>query len=109
MSEMTDSLEHSRSCSVSYDLDAQCTCGLDYRIQLRTEQEMHTAWRKRAEEAESRLEQERRDNQQEFFHLDGVISDLRKERDEALESLKVADEEKKELLNKLAEAQEQVK
>ena len=30
-----------------------CTCGLEWRIRLRTEMEMHNAWRKRAEEAEA--------------------------------------------------------
>lgn len=48
-------LTHGRCCSAGYDLDADCTCGLQYRIYLQTEQEMHAAWRKRAEEAEAAL------------------------------------------------------
>lgn len=40
--------------------DAYCTCGLRWRIALRTEQEMHKAWRKRAEEAEAALDIERK-------------------------------------------------
>lgn len=35
--------------------DDDCTCGLRWRIQLQTEQEMHNAWRKRAEQAEREL------------------------------------------------------
>lgn len=35
--------------------DADCKCGLQYRIALQTEQTMHAAWRKRAEEAEALL------------------------------------------------------
>lgn len=45
-------LEHTRSCGALTGRD--CTCGLAWRIRLVTEQEMHAAWRKRAEEAEAR-------------------------------------------------------
>ena len=47
---------HSRTCPVRGRplSDDDCTCGLKWHIQLRTEQEMHAAWRKRAEEAETR-------------------------------------------------------
>lgn len=46
-------MSHSRSCPALIPLsDNDCTCGLTYRIALRTEQTMHAAWRKRAEEAE---------------------------------------------------------
>lgn len=34
-------------------LDYKCTCSLRWRQALRTEREMHNAWRKRAEEAEA--------------------------------------------------------
>lgn len=47
-------LYHGRNCaalSVHAD-DADCTCGLVWRKHLQTEQEMHNAWRKRAEEVE---------------------------------------------------------
>lgn len=45
-------LEHTRSCPSLTPGDGPCTCGLEFRIQLQTEQTMHAAWRKRAEEAE---------------------------------------------------------
>lgn len=45
-------LEHTRSCGTLTGRD--CTCGLAWRIRLATEQEMHAAWRKRANEAEAR-------------------------------------------------------
>lgn len=48
-----DIVEHTRSCPSLGNGDARCTCGLEWRIKLRTEQEMHAAWRKRAEEAEA--------------------------------------------------------
>lgn len=54
---LTETLTHSRTCSAGYDLDADCICGLDYRIQLQTEQNLHAAWMKRAMEAEARVEQ----------------------------------------------------
>lgn len=44
---------HTRSCPALNPYE-DCICGLAYRIQLQTEQEMHNAWRKRAEEAELR-------------------------------------------------------
>lgn len=58
-------LQHGRCCRAEFDFEADCTCGLQYRIQLRTEQEMHAAWRKRAEEAEAELivSNKRRDEQ----------------------------------------------
>ena len=50
-------LEHGMNCGAlgfdGYDA-GECTCGLEWRIRLQTEQEMHAAWRKRAEEAEKR-------------------------------------------------------
>jgi hypothetical protein len=57
---VVEALTHGRCCSAGFDLDANCTCGLQYRIYLQTEQEMHAAWRKRAEEAESALVECRR-------------------------------------------------
>lgn len=36
--------------------DSECLCGLGWRIELQTEREMHNAWRKRAEEAETKLQ-----------------------------------------------------
>ena len=58
-------MEHSRTCSY-WDLDKDCTCCLAERqrihmleIALKTEQEMHAAWRKRAEEAERRRGEKR--------------------------------------------------
>lgn len=44
-------LEHTRSCPWPMD-DEECTCGLAWRVRLATEQQMHAAWRKRAEELE---------------------------------------------------------
>ncbi len=49
---LSEQLTHSRTCSAGFDLDADCTCGLDYRIQLQTEQNIRAAWMKRALEAE---------------------------------------------------------
>jgi hypothetical protein len=47
-------LTHTRSCPMLNPMSEDpCTCGLDWRIRLRTEMEMHNAWRKRAEEAEA--------------------------------------------------------
>lgn len=46
---------HTRSCSAAWRNSEECTCGLEWRIKLQTEQEMHNAWRKRAEEAEAEL------------------------------------------------------
>lgn len=52
----TERLTHTRSCpQLSPADDNACTCGLEWRIQLATEKTMHAAWRKRAEEAESKL------------------------------------------------------
>lgn len=46
-------MTHSRNCPALMPLsDSDCTCGLTCRIALQTEQTMHAAWRKRAEEAE---------------------------------------------------------
>jgi hypothetical protein len=47
-------LTHARSCSAGYT-DNPCTCALNERKALSTEQAMHAAWRKRAEEAEAAL------------------------------------------------------
>ncbi len=50
-------LQHGMNCPaliLGADQD-ECQCGLKWRIRLRTEQEMHAAWRKRAEEAEAQL------------------------------------------------------
>jgi len=57
-SQMLDNnpLEHARNCAGNIPLnDHKCTCGLKWRIMLQTEQTMHNAWRKRAEEAEALL------------------------------------------------------
>lgn len=51
-------LEHTRGCA-SWGFDGwdrgDCTCGARERVALQTEQTMHNAWRKRAEEAEAEL------------------------------------------------------
>ena len=59
--EMTDDLTHTRSCSI-WDIESGCTCCLAERRRiveleaaLGTEQTMHAAWRKRAEEAEAAM------------------------------------------------------
>lgn len=52
-------LTHSRNCPERFRSDDDCTCGLQFRIYLQTEQTMGAAWRKRAEEAESSLAQAR--------------------------------------------------
>lgn len=44
--------EHTRSCPAL--IKDACTCGLEWRIRVATEQQLHAAWRKRAEEAEAR-------------------------------------------------------
>jgi hypothetical protein len=50
----TEELTHTRSCGY-FDDEVGCTCCLEERKALATEQTMHRAWRKRAEEAESAL------------------------------------------------------
>jgi hypothetical protein len=52
-----ETLKHSMNCAaLSVHADPiDCTCGLQWRIALQTEQTMHAAWRKRAEEAEKQL------------------------------------------------------
>jgi hypothetical protein len=45
-------IAHTRSCGY---YDGDCTCCLEERKALATEQTMHRAWRKRAEEAEAKL------------------------------------------------------
>lgn len=48
--------EHGMNCpALSPGSDDDCTCGLYWRKALGTEQTMHAAWRKRAEEAEAEL------------------------------------------------------
>ncbi len=50
-------LEHSTNCPERNPMsDDFCTCGFIYRKHLQTEQTMHAAWRKRAEEAEASAE-----------------------------------------------------
>ena len=54
---MSEALAHGRNCAALNPMsESDCTCGLEWRIRLQTEQEMHNAWRKRAEEAEAILE-----------------------------------------------------
>lgn len=49
-------MNHGTNCdALAHPIDGDCTCGLQYRIALQTEQEMHNAWRKRAEEAEASI------------------------------------------------------
>lgn len=52
---MRETLKHGMNCPGLIPLGDDCTCGLTWRIKLQTEQEMHAAWRKRAEEAEVSL------------------------------------------------------
>lgn len=47
-------LGHKRACAAWTPMEA-CDCCLKERIALQTEQTMHAAWRKRAEEAEAEL------------------------------------------------------
>lgn len=58
MPDQTENMTHKRNCAAlawdGWD-HGECTCGLQHRIALATEQTMHAAWRKRAEEAESEL------------------------------------------------------
>lgn len=45
---------HGMNCpALNPNSERECTCGLEWRIRLQTEQTMHAAWRKRAEEAET--------------------------------------------------------
>jgi len=54
---MSETLTHGMNCAALNPMsESDCTCGLEWRIELQTEQEMHNAWRKRAEEAEAILE-----------------------------------------------------
>ncbi len=50
-----EQLTHGRNCPALAMRGDECTCGLEWRIKLQTEQTMHAAWRKRAEEAEAQL------------------------------------------------------
>lgn len=51
-------LYHGRNCRArTVGGDEECTCGLQWRVYLQTEQTMHAAWRKRAEEAETERDQ----------------------------------------------------
>lgn len=52
-----EQLAHTRSCPRLGRPMEECTCGLEYRIALQTEQTMHAAWEKRAYEAEAEIEQ----------------------------------------------------
>jgi hypothetical protein len=53
---LLEDLMHTRSCpSLIPGHEEDCTCGLVWRIRLRTEMEMRNAWEKRAYEAEARL------------------------------------------------------
>lgn len=62
--------EHGMNCPATNPLNEEdCTCGLRWRIELQTEREMHNAWRKRAEEAEQREAQIRKDVLREAFLL----------------------------------------
>lgn len=49
---LTEKLQHGTNCGGYLGSDDPCTSGLEWRIKLQTEQEMHAAWRKRAEESE---------------------------------------------------------
>jgi len=50
---LTEQLTHGRNCAGLIPADEDdCTCGLRWRIQLQTEQNLHAAWMKRATEAE---------------------------------------------------------
>lgn len=62
--------QHGMNCpSRSPGSDDPCTCGLNWRQALQTEQTMHAAWRKRGEEAEQRaVEAEGR-----VKKLDGIV------------------------------------
>ena len=84
-----ETMKHSMNCGATgfdgYDV-GECTCGLTWRIQLRTEQEMHAAWRKRAEEAEKELSEARHeasccDDIKLDQPLAGFVSDLQKARE----------------------------
>lgn len=46
-------LDHKRSCSAGWDLEADCTCALQERIEIQTLHELRSAWEKRAYEAEA--------------------------------------------------------
>lgn len=56
-----EKLQHKRNCSAwhsehGHEINGEdCTCGLRFLIQVQTEQTLHAAWRKRAEEAETSL------------------------------------------------------
>ena len=53
---MSETLTHGMNCPALIPLnDDHCMCGLTWRVKLQTEQTMHSAWRKRAEEAEADL------------------------------------------------------
>ena len=49
-----DTSKHTRGCAALTPGET-CTCSLEYRRAWETERTMHTAWRKRAEEAEAKL------------------------------------------------------
>lgn len=70
--DLGDTTRHVRTCNwwigapgtegVAYEREMtgelryrDCTCSLRWREMVRTEREMHAAWRKRAEEAEAKI------------------------------------------------------
>jgi hypothetical protein len=50
-----EDLTHTRSCPALTPGEDDCTCGLNWRIRLRTEMELRNAWEKRAYEAEREI------------------------------------------------------
>lgn len=54
--DLGDLSKHAMNCGWYGDIgNAGCTCSLKLRVALKTEREMHRAWRKRAEEAEAAI------------------------------------------------------
>lgn len=76
-----EQLDHTRSCSAGWDCESQCTCGLEFRIQLQTEQEMHSAWRKRAEESEAEVAQLRQERDEQEANRQGWFETAKSERE----------------------------
>ena len=71
------SMMHGMNCPASaLGNDEECLCGLKWRVALATEQTMHNAWRKRAEQAERELADAVAAERERCAKLESAIRDL---------------------------------
>jgi len=80
---------HGTNCAYRANPDEPCTCG----VTERTEREMHAAWRKRAEEAETALAAmtKERDDQAEAVRVLGMCVEARRREKIARDGFNVHD------------------